>query len=140
MITITESIAINESELEETFVRSSGPGGQHVNKVATAVQLRFDVKNSPSLPDEVKQRLLQQAGKRMTAGGVLFIEARRYRSQERNRQDAIARLRAIIARATVTPKPRRKTKPTKASIEERLQKKKQRSEIKRLRQDAPQVD
>jgi ribosome-associated protein len=135
VIEITPAIAIDEAELEESFVRASGPGGQNVNKVATAVQLRFDVRRSPSLPEAVKARLERLAGARLTADGVLLITARSHRTQERNRQDALARLVELIRRATVPPVPRRPTKPTKASRRRRLEAKGKRSEVKRLRGD-----
>ncbi len=135
MIRITPSIQLNDEEVELAFIRSSGPGGQNVNKVSTAVQLRFDVSRSPSLPAEVKQRLIRQAGRRLTAEGVLTIEARQYRSQERNRQAAMQRLVRLIQQATVPPKPRQKTKPSQAAILRRLDTKRKRSAIKRMRQD-----
>ena len=137
MIHITSDIAIDEREIQQTFIRASGPGGQNVNKVATAVQLRFDVAHSPSLPDDVRERLIRLAGRRMTEDGVLIIEARRFRTQDRNRQDAIDRLVALIRRASETPKPRRKTKPTRVSKEQRLEAKRRRSERKRTRQSVP---
>jgi len=130
---VTRSIAIDESELVEEFVRSSGPGGQNVNKVATAVQLRFDVASSPSLPDDVRDRLVSIAGKRVTKDGVLVIEARRYRTQERNRKDARERLAALIRRAAVKPRSRKPTRPTRAARERRLEAKKQRGQRKRQR-------
>lgn len=133
MIQITPDIAIDEREIREEFVRASGPGGQNVNKVATAVQLRFDAANSPSLGDDVRRRLRRLAGRRMTADGVLVIDARRYRTQERNRRDALDRLIALIRKAAERPKPRKKTKPTRASIEKRLAAKRRRGETKRLR-------
>jgi ribosome-associated protein len=133
MIKVTKNIVIPQDEVEVEFVRGSGPGGQHVNKAATAVQLRFDVANSPSLPDDVRQRLVELAGNQVTKEGVLIIDARRYRSQRRNRQDAVNRLVKLIRRAARKPKARRKTKPTRASIERRLRNKRRRSEIKRLR-------
>jgi len=133
MIRITPSIALSESELKFDFVRASGPGGQNVNKVATAVQLRFNAAGSPSLPDDVRDRLARLAGRRMTEGGVLIIDARRFRTQERNRQDAIERLAALIRKACEKPKPRRPTKPTASSRQRRLETKRIRSEAKRRR-------
>jgi ribosome-associated protein len=136
MLQVTATIALEESELDEQFVRASGPGGQNVNKVATAVQLRFDVDRSPSLSDELKQRLRVIAGSRMTADGVLVIDARRYRTQADNRQDARERLTALIRQAAVRPKRRHKTKPTAASKERRLTIKRRRADTKRGRRDA----
>jgi ribosome-associated protein len=140
MIPITPSIALDESELSETFIRGSGPGGQNVNKVATAVQLRFDVRHSPSLPEEVRARLERLAGRRLTQDGVLIITAQRHRTQERNREDALARLVELIRQATERPKPRRATKPTFASKKRRLESKAKRSDIKRLRVGKPSLD
>ena len=137
MIQITHNIAIDEREIKEEFVRSSGPGGQNVNKVSTAVKLRFDVVKSPSLPEDVRERLLRLGGKRITEKGVLVIDARRFRTQERNRQDAINRLVALIKEASVKPKFRKKTKPSRASKQRRLVQKHQRSEVKRLRRAIP---
>jgi ribosome-associated protein len=134
MIEISPSLQIDERELQIDFVRASGPGGQNVNKVATAVQLRFDV-NASSLPDEVKARLIQLAGNRITADGVLLIEAKRFRTQEQNREDAIQRFVALVRKGLVRPKTRKKTKPTKAAKEERLKEKKRKGEIKKLRQE-----
>jgi ribosome-associated protein len=133
VIPITDSISLDERELGERFILSSGPGGQNVNKVASAVQLRFDVAGSPSLPEEVKQRLLRLAGKRVSKDGVLTLMARGQRSQERNREDARARLIALIRRAAEAPKPRRATRPTRSSIERRLEGKAIRSRAKRSR-------
>jgi len=133
MIPVTDQIAIAEREISETFVRSSGPGGQNVNKVATAVQLRFDARHSPSLPDFVKARLEKLAGARLTKNGVIVISADRFRTQERNRADALERLLALIRRATERPKLRRATKPTKAAKERRLKGKAERSGVKKLR-------
>ena len=140
MLRITDAIAIDEREIEESFVRASGPGGQNVNKLATAVQLRFDVRRSPSLPNDVAIRLARLAGKRMTKDGVLVIIAQRHRTQERNRADALDRLAALIREAATPPTPRRATKPTKASRERRLQGKKLRSNIKGMRRARPTLD
>jgi ribosome-associated protein len=133
MIQITPNIIIDENEIQQEFMRASGPGGQHVNKTATAVQLRFDVRHSPSLPHDVRERLMRLAGNRLTDDGILIITARQFRSQERNRQEAIDRLVALIRAAARKPKPRRKTKPTPASKRRRLDAKRRRSSIKRLR-------
>jgi len=122
-----------ENELTFEYIRASGPGGQNVNKVSTAVQLRFDVTRSPSLPEDVKARLVKLAGKRMTSDGVLVIEAKKYRSQEQNRLDAIQRFKALLKTSLKSPKPHKKTAPTRASREKRLQGKKRRGEIKKLR-------
>jgi len=133
MIHITPTITIDEREIHEEFVRSSGPGGQNVNKVATAVQLRFDVAESPSLPDDVKERLIRLAGRRMTEGGILIIDARRFRTQERNRQDAVERLVELIRKAAVSPKRRRRTRPSLGSKRRRLETKRHRGKTKRMR-------
>lgn len=133
MIEITPSFSIDESELQFAFVRSSGPGGQNVNKVATAVQLRFDVNNS-ALPGEVRERLRHLAGNRITREGELVIEAKSHRTQEQNREDAVKRFTELLQHAFRKPKARTKTQPTKASREKRLKEKKQRSEVKRMRQ------
>jgi len=140
MIYINHKISIDEAELHEDFIHSSGPGGQNVNKVATAVQLRFDVRNSPSLPDDVRERLLAQAGKRITTDGVLIIKAMRFRSQDKNRKDAADRLTALIKRATEVPRPRKKTRPTLASKKRRLEEKRRHGEIKRERKTAPGLE
>jgi ribosome-associated protein len=133
MIAINDDLALDEREISQSFIRASGPGGQNVNKVASAVQLRFDAASSPSLPDAVKARLAQLAGNRLTQDGVIVITARRFRSQERNRDDAVDRLVALIRRAAEPPKPRRKTRPSAARREERLDAKARRSAVKRLR-------
>lgn len=133
MIEITSSVSINESEIQIDFIRASGPGGQNVNKVSTAAQLRFDIRNSPSLEPEVKERLVKIAGNRVTEDGVLLIEAKRYRTQEQNRLDALQRLVTLVQQALERPRTRRKTRPTLASKQKRLQAKRQRSEKKRLR-------
>lgn len=137
MIRITPTIAIKESEIEQRFIRASGPGGQNVNKVATAVQLRFNVAKSLTLPDGLRSRLISLAGRRISEEGVLVIDARRFRTQERNRQDAINRLVKLLQKAAVTPKPRRKTKPTAASQHRRIQSKRRRAAIKRARAPVP---
>ncbi len=133
MIQITPTIAIDEKEIQQDFIRASGPGGQNVNKVSTAVQLRFDVGNSTSLPDDVRERLIHLAGRRITEAGILIIAARRFRTQERNRQDAINRLVELIRKASERPKPRRKTTLTLASKRRRLETKHRRGETKRTR-------
>ena len=128
-----------ERELQFDYIRASGPGGQNVNKVATAVQLRFDVVNSPSLTADVKARLVKQAGKRRTDAGVLIIEANRFRTQEKNREDAIERLNELVRKASEKPKLRHKTRPTKASKEERLKEKKKRGETKKNRRSSKSI-
>jgi len=137
MIRITRGIALDEAEIEESFVRSSGPGGQNVNKLSTAVQLRFDVRRSPSLPEEVRARLERLAGRRLSKDGVLVINAQRHRTQERNRQDAKDRLIALIQEAAVAPVARRATRPTLGSKHRRLDDKAKRAAVKSLRSDMP---
>ena len=140
MIQITPTIAVSESELQFEFIRASGPGGQNVNKVSSAVQLRFDVRHSPSLSDEVKERLAGIAGRKLTEDGVLIIQASRHRTQQANREDAVDRLVELIKQAAQPPKSRRRTKPTRASHQERLKDKRHRSKLKRLRQERPDND
>lgn len=133
MIHVSPSIQLQEGELHEQFIRASGPGGQNVNKVASAVQLRFDVANSPSLSEGVRTRLRKLAGRRMTAQGVLTIDARRFRTLERNRRDALERLVALIRAAEVIPKTRKKTRPTLGAKRRRLNDKSHTGRVKRLR-------
>ena len=133
MIEITDDLALDEREISETFIRASGPGGQNVNKVASAAQLRFDARHSPSLPEPVKARLLRLAGQRATQDGVIIITAQRFRSLERNRDDARERLAALIRRAAEPPKPRRKTRPSAAQREQRLTAKTRRGALKARR-------
>ena len=140
MIKITKQVCLNEAEIEFTFIRSPGPGGQNVNKVATAVLLRFNVKNSVSLPEEVKIRLLSIAANRINIAGELLIKAIRYRTQERNKQDALGRLKDLILQATHVPKARKKSKPSYSSQQNRLAKKKRHSKTKSLRQSKPDYE
>jgi len=140
MIRVTGSISIDEREIAESFVRASGPGGQNVNKLSTAVQLRFDVRRSPSLPGEVRARLERLAGARLTRDGVLVISAQRHRTQARNRQDALGRLIDLIRRAAVAPVKRRATRPSAGARERRIESKKRRAGIKRLRGAKPAFD
>ena len=133
MIAITETLSFDDGELSESFIRAAGPGGQNVNKVASAVQLRLDLRHSPSLPEEVRQRAERLAGRRLSQDGVLVITARRFRSQERNRQDALDRLVALLRRAATAPTPRRPTRPSAAARERRLTDKSRRARLKRER-------
>src|SRR3954471_9764543 len=140
MIRVTSSIAIDDDELDDSFVLVSGPGGQNVNKISSAVQLRFDVRRSPNLPNDVRARLERLAGSRLTRAGVLVIAAQRHRTQERNRQDARDRLIELIRRAAVAPAPRRATRPSSGARERRIQSKKRRGSIKDLRQAKPELE
>jgi ribosome-associated protein len=140
VIPVTATIAIDEREITEDFVRSSGPGGQNVNKLSTAVQLRFDVRHSPSLPPDVRARLERLAGSRLTRDGVIVITAQRHRTQARNRADALDRLLDLIRQAAIAPIKRRPTRPTRASRERRIEGKKRRSGIKKLRHARPSVE
>ncbi len=140
MIRVTTKISLDEREIEESFVRASGPGGQNVNKLATAVQLRFDVRHSPSLHPDVRDRLERLAGSRLTRDGVLVIIAQRHRTQARNRDDALDRLVDLIRQAAVAPLKRRPTRPTRASKERRIEGKKKRADVKRLRGKRPSFD
>ncbi len=140
MIRITPQISIDENELQEDFIRASGPGGQNVNKVSTAVQLRFDAAGSPSLTDDVRSRLLTLAGSRATVDGIIIIEAKRHRTREQNRKDALERLVELIRRASVRPAVRKETVPSPAARIRRLESKKRRAAVKRIRSDIPVDD
>ncbi len=140
MIRVTNDIALGEDEIVEQFIRSSGPGGQNVNKVATAVQLRFDVARSPNLPDPVRERLKRLAGRRLTGDGVLIIDARRYRTREQNRRDALDRLVTLVRKAAIAPTPRKATRPTAASRRRRLEGKQRRGILKRGRRRVRDAD
>ena len=133
MIEISHGLSINEKEFHYDFIRASGPGGQNVNKVSTAVQLRFDIKNSSSLPSDIRERLLKISGKRLTSEGIMIIASQRFRSQEQNRKDAVNKLIEIIRKASAKPKKRKKSSPSTASIKNRIISKKQRGSIKSLR-------
>jgi ribosome-associated protein len=140
MIRITRTIVLDEREIEESFIRASGPGGQNVNKLSTAVQLRFDARHSPNLPPDVRTRLAAIAGRKLTKEGVLIITAQRHRTQERNRAEALERLVEILRKAAVPPVPRRATAPTRASRRRRLEGKARRAALKSLRSSRPQTD
>jgi len=140
MLHITDHIGIDESEIEESAIRASGPGGQHVNKTASAVQLRFDARRSPSLPNDVAIRLMKLAGSRLTQDGVIIITAQSHRSRLRNREEALQRLVDLIRQASLRPRRRRPTKPSKASRERRLESKQRRASVKSLRREKPAVE
>ncbi|MBL8710587.1 MAG: aminoacyl-tRNA hydrolase [Rhodospirillaceae bacterium] len=140
MIVVTPRISLDESEIRESFIRASGPGGQNVNKVSSAVELRFDAKRSPNLPDGVRERLMKLAGRRLTLAGEIVITAQSHRSQEMNRADALEKLLDLIRAATIVPKARRKTKPTKSSQIKRVEGKTKRGAVKKLRARRPDLD
>jgi ribosome-associated protein len=140
MIPITRTISLDENEIRFKFIRASGPGGQNVNKVATAAQLRFDVGNSPSLPGDVRTRLIRLAGRRVTHEGILILEAKQFRTQERNREDAVKRLVDLISKAAERPKLRKKTRPSGAAREKRIESKKRRGSVKKMRRTNPSLD
>ncbi len=140
MIRITDKLSLDPREIEESFVRASGPGGQNVNKLSTAVQLRFDLRRSPSLPADVRSRAAALAGARLTKDGVIVISASRYRTQQQNRADALARLVELLAEAATPPRPRKPTRPTKASKTRRLDSKARRGSVKKLRRKAAPED
>lgn len=139
MLTIKPNLTIDEREIQEKFIRSSGPGGQNVNKVATAVQLRFDIRSSPSLPKAIRERLRHLGGNSVSTEGVLIIEARRFRTREQNRQDARKRLVSLISKAVKRPKSRRPTRPTPASQGRRLETKRCHGRLKKIRRDKPDI-
>lgn len=139
-IEITPRLSIDPAEIEEQFIRAGGPGGQNVNKVSTAVQLRFDIRHSPSLTEDVRARAERLAGRRLTKDGVIVISANRYRTQEQNRDDALSRLVDLLRQATQRPTPRRPTKPSRAARQRRLDSKTRRGTIKRLRRGKPDMD
>jgi len=140
MIQVTPDIAISEDEIQVQFIRASGPGGQHVNKTATAVQLRFDIKNSLSLPADVRERLLRFPDRRITADGVLIITARRFRSQDQNRRDAFQRLVDLVHKSALKPERRRKTKPSRAAVKRRLEHKRRQGVKKGMRRQISKAD
>jgi ribosome-associated protein len=139
MLQVTDAIQLDEKEIEFKFIRSPGPGGQHVNKAATAVQLRFDLAHSTSLPDHVRSRLTKLAKNRINTRGVLIISANRFRSQDLNRKDALDRLLHLIVKSTLETKPRRRTRPTLGSVKKRIESKKRRSKVKHARQSVTRV-
>ncbi|MDH3390419.1 MAG: alternative ribosome rescue aminoacyl-tRNA hydrolase ArfB [Desulfobulbaceae bacterium] len=139
MLQVTDAIQLDEKEIEFKFIRSPGPGGQHVNKAATAVQLRFDLAHSTSLPDHVRSRLTKLAKNRINTRGVLIISANRFRSQDLNRKDALDRLSHLIVKSTLETKPRRRTRPTLGSVKKRIESKKRRSKVKHARQSVTRV-